>query len=298
MVVAHEGNDLRQKSARESTVYQKHEQYVTASHKLLLWNLSKQNINHKEEDMYKVKATVVDIKGDQEKFPCHAGHKVGDEAFFNGDTWTGRFCVDLWPGVASKAAAIHAAGPKYVEPVSHYVFNYVSVSRSDPGKKIYDGLGFKNVFEGYDLPKYHMANLVGGSNAFKWPPPREKVVRPVTVMCPDLRTAVVVKLEAIDVAEGGFALPYFRRQMVILDRVLKKQGIQTDQILNEFSKEEQLEIYPPLSPIEVQVLVEELVDVGHMEIKDGEARVIKKGEVKVDDFKKGLTPEERKALSL
>jgi hypothetical protein len=86
--------------------------------------------------------------------------------------------------------------------------------------------------------------------------------------------------------------------MVILDRVLKKQGLQANKILNEFSKEEQLEIYPPLSPIEVQVLVEELEIVGHMELKDGKAYVTKKGEAKVADFKKGLTAEEKKALKV
>jgi hypothetical protein len=143
-----------------------------------------------------------------------------------------------------------------------------------------------------------MAQLVGSGNAFRWPPPSETRFPPVRVICPDIRTAVVVQLEVFDVSSGGFCLPYFRRQMVILDRVLKKQGIQADQILNEFSKEEQLEIYPPLSPIEVQVLVEELDFVGHMQLKDGKASVTKKGETKVADFKNSLTVEEKRALKV
>ncbi len=248
--------------------------------------------------MFNVKATVVDILGDQEKFPCHAGHKIGDEVIFDGESYTGRLCPDLWPEVTAKAAALHAAGPRHMEPLNYYPFWYVCVSQADPNKKIYDGRGFKNIFEGYNIPKYHMAQLAGGSKVFSWPPPSEKIVRPVTVICPDFRTAVVVELEAFDVSAGGFSLPYYRRQMVILDRVLKKQGIEVDKILNEFSKEEQLDIYPPLSPIEVQVLVEELELVGHLQIKDGKAYVTKKGETKVADFKKGLTVVEKEALKL
>jgi hypothetical protein len=32
------------------------------------------------------------------------------------------------------------------------------------------------------------------------------------------------KLEAFDLADKGYALPFFRRMMTILDKVLKKRG--------------------------------------------------------------------------
>jgi len=248
--------------------------------------------------MYKVKITVVEIKGDESKFPCHCLHKIGDEVIFDGGTYTGYLCVDLWPKVTEKAAILYAAGPRYIEPINFLAVHYAPVSQKDPSKKIYDGLGFRAVYEGYnDISQYHMANLIG-SDEFKWPPVKERVRRPVRITCPDPRTGVVVELEAFDVADGGYAKTFFRRQMMILDKVLNKQGVETEKILNQFSKEEILDIYPPLSPIMVQVLVEELTLVGHMKISDGKAYVTDKGQVKVQEFKKSLSAEERNALKI
>jgi uncharacterized repeat protein (TIGR04076 family) len=247
--------------------------------------------------MYKVKITVVEIKGDQSKFPCHCLHKIGDEVIFDGGTYTGSLCVDLWPKVTEKAAMLYNAGPRYIESFNYLLVHYTPVSQEDPSRKIYDGLGFRSVFEGYNIPKYHMENL-NGKDEFKWPPVTERIFRPVTVMCPDPRTAVVVKLEAFDIADGGYAKTFFRRQMMILDKVLKKQGIQADRILDEFSKEEIENIYPPLTPIMVRVMVEELTLIGHLNINDGKAYVTKKGEAKVGEFKKSLSPEEKRALKV
>jgi uncharacterized repeat protein (TIGR04076 family) len=248
--------------------------------------------------MFKVRIIVVDIKGDESKFPCHCLHKIGDEVIFDGGTYTGSLCVDLWPKVTEKAAILYAAGPRYIEPINYLAVHYTPVSQADPSRKISDGLGFRAVYEGYnDISKYHMANLIG-SDEFKWPPVKEKVCRPVRVMCPDPRTAVVVQLEAFDVADGGYATTFFRRQMVILDRVLKKQGIQTDKILNEFTEKEISDIYPPLSPIMVQVLVEELELVGHIKINDGKVYMTERGVKKVEEFKERLSEEEREALKV
>jgi uncharacterized repeat protein (TIGR04076 family) len=245
---------------------------------------------------YKVKATVIDIMGDQEKFPCHFLHKIGDEAIFDGESWTGRLCPDLWPGVTEKGAMLFHAGPRYTPHMTYSIVGIHGNKQCEPSNKIYDGRGFKSAFEPYDLPKYHMAQLSGGGR--KWPPPKQRIARPVRVMCPDLKTAVVMELEAIDLATGGFALPYYRRQMVIMDRVFKKQGIEADKILNEFSKHEIEDIFPPLSPGGVDRLVEELELTGHMELKDGKAYVTKRGEAKVQDFKKSLTAAEREALKV
>jgi hypothetical protein len=248
--------------------------------------------------MYKVRIRVVEIKGDQSRYPCHCLHKIGDEVIFDGGTYTGSLCVDLWPIVTEKAAKLYAAGPRYIEPFNYLLVHYTPVSQEDPSRKIYDGKGFRSVFEGYPhVPKYHMANL-NAKDEFKWPPVEERIFRPITVMCPDPRTAVVVQLEAFDVADGGYATTFFRRQMVILDRVLKKPGIQAEEILDEFSKKEIEDIYPPLSPVMVRVMVEELVLIGHMKINDGKAYVTDKGKVKVGEFKKSLSAEERKALKV
>ena len=88
----------------------------------------------------------------------------------------------------------------------------------------------------------------------------------------------------------------FSPKLVILKKVLPKPGIEVDKILNEFSKKEIEGIYPALNQVMMQVLIEELELIGYLEIKDGKATVTKKGEAKLEDFKKSLTTEEREAL--
>ena len=56
--------------------------------------------------------------------------------------------------------------------------------------------------------------------------------------------------------------------------------------------------FPPLSPGGVDRLVEELEITDHVELKDRKVYVTKKGEAKVEDFKKSITAEERKALKI
>jgi hypothetical protein len=168
----------------------------------------------------------------------------------------------------------------------------------DPGLKKYDGLGFRNVLETPCEPQYHMANLAP-KNAFKWPPhPERTVCKDPIVVCGDIRTAAMFKIEAIDIADKGFHVPYYRRQMVILDKVLANPAIEEDKILGLFSKEENEGIYPALSQIMIQALNEELELIGYLEIKNGKVTVTQKGEAKLEDFKKSLTVEERDALKL
>ena len=38
-----------------------------------------------EESVSQVKATLVDWLGDEERYPCHFGHKIGDEFIFDGE---------------------------------------------------------------------------------------------------------------------------------------------------------------------------------------------------------------------
>jgi hypothetical protein len=248
--------------------------------------------------MFKTRAVVVDFLGDKEKYPCHHQYQIGDEFVWDGESFLGRICPSLATLVVPKLIELHAAGPRYRGPLYYYPFLYSPVSAEDPGRKKYDGLGFRNVFERYSEPKHHMANLAS-SSAFRWPPPEERTaLRDVTMICPDYRTSVLVKLEAFDLSDKGRNIPYFRREMVILDKILKKPGIKADKILDEFSMEQIEGIYPALSPIMVQVLVEELDLVGYVGIHAEGVTISKKGEAKLDDFKKSLSPEEREALAV
>jgi uncharacterized repeat protein (TIGR04076 family) len=248
--------------------------------------------------MFQVKATLVAFIGDEEKYPCHMQHKIGDEIVFDGERYIGRLCPDVWPLLAPKVCALHQAGPRYVEPHYYYPFWYAPPSVRDVSRKVFDGLGFKSVLKTHLEPQYHMANLAP-PNAWKWPPhPERTVAQQVAVTCPDPRTAAVFQLEAFDLSEKGFDVPFFRRQMTILDRVLKNPGIPRNQILDQFSKQEREEIYPPLVMELMIPLIEELELLGYMEIKDGNAVVTEKGKTKLCDFRSSLSPEEREALEV
>jgi len=248
--------------------------------------------------MFKVKSTVVGFLGDEVTYPCHFQYKIGDEFIFDGEKFIGRVCPNVFPLLAPKIIQLHAAGPRYTEPWQYYPFWYTAVSVKDPSSKIRDGLGFKNVLKTPVSPKYHMANLMP-TDAWKWPPQKERTIaRDPMVICTDTRTSVLLKLEAFDLSDNGYDIPFFRRQMAILSRVLPKEGIAVDKILNEFSNEEKEGIYPALNPVFLQVLVEELEIIGYLEIKNGKASVTEKGKAKLEDFKVSLSAEEREALQI
>ncbi len=42
--------------------------------------------------MFQVKATVIGFAGDEEKYPCHFQHKVGDTFIYDGEKYIGRIC--------------------------------------------------------------------------------------------------------------------------------------------------------------------------------------------------------------
>jgi uncharacterized repeat protein (TIGR04076 family) len=248
--------------------------------------------------MFKVKATVIDILGDEEKYPCHFNYKIGDEIIWTGSEFKGRICPAILSMLSQKVQNLYTAGPRYIEPGYYHPFWYASVSTYDPSLKKYDGIGFKPVLKTIEDPQYSMSKL-RPANSFKWPPhPERTVAKDITLMCPDLRAAVLLKLEAFDLADDGDSVTYFRRNMCLLDRVMPKPGIGVASIINEFTKKEIEEIYPPLSRMLVNLIVEDLELLGYLKIEDGKATVTKKGEVKVEAFKKSLSAEEREALNI
>jgi len=248
--------------------------------------------------VFKVRAKIQSFLGDENKYPCHFGYKIGEEIIYDGEKFIGRICPDILTALAPKVFAMFAAGPRYIEPAYYYPFWYAPPSIRDESKKISDGLGFKNVLQTHKESQYHMANLIT-PKAFNWPPYKKRTVfRSNAFICPDTRTATLVKLEAFDLSDKGSATPWFRRQMVILGKVLQKPGIVLNKIINEFSEKETYEIYPALSPILLQTLVEELELMGYVEIQNKSVRPTGKGKTKFQEFKAGLTGEERKALKI
>jgi len=249
--------------------------------------------------MFKVKITVIGFQGDPVRYPCHFGHKIGDTIIYDGEKFIGRFCSGVLVPIAQQVDNLVKMGPRYKPPGHYYPFWYAPVSLADESMKKYDGMGFKNVFiNSYNEPQYHMANLAP-KGAFCWPPsPYNSVQNDVTVMCGDLRTAVVYKLEAFDLADAGFGIFYYRRSMVLLDKILRKPGVALDKLMGEFTRDE-IEIpYPALSPQLIEALVENMGLVGHLKVENGTVIATEKGAGKVAEFKKSLSQEEREALNL
>ncbi len=250
--------------------------------------------------MFQVKATVVGFMGDEEKYPCHFQHKIGDQFIYDGEKYIGRICPGLSAVLVPRMMDFFAAGPRMVpSPQYYYAFWYAPVSRRDDTKKIYDGIGFRNVLKSAVEPPRHIAALKP-MNAFDWPPAGERTVfldRSI-VICGDTRTSLIMKVEAFDLADKGDSVTYFRREMSILHKVQAKPGIRVERILGEFSKAQIEEIYPALSPIMIQILSEELELMGYIKISKGKATVTPKGEKKLKAFKKSLTGEERLALRM
>ncbi len=250
--------------------------------------------------MFQVRATVIGFVGDEEKYPCHFQHKIGDQFIYDGEKYIGRICPGLSAQLVPRMMGFFAAGPRKVPtPQHYYAFWYAPVSRKEDKNKICDGIGFRNVLETAVEDDRHIANLKP-AHAFDWPPISERTVNLDTsvVVCGDTRTSLKMKIEAFDLAELGDSTPYFRREMSILNKVLPKPGIKTAQILKEFSTAEIEGIYPALSPIMIQVLCEELELMDYLKIEKGKATVTPKGEAKLKAFKKGLSKEEKSALNM
>jgi uncharacterized repeat protein (TIGR04076 family) len=248
--------------------------------------------------MFKVKATMIGFAGDEERYPCHFGYKVGDEIIFDGEKFIGRICLQVLPLLNKHVPPLFAAGSRYVNPFYYYPFFYAPLSKKAPEQKKYDGLGFEIVKETIVEPRYHMANFKP-PNAFKWPVHDKRDINiDIVARCDDLRTAATFKFEAFDLADRGDAIPYFRKAMLILSKVLSEPGVEVSKIIGLFPKKHLEEIYPGLNPVLVEVLAEELEILGYLEIEEGKASVTKKGEAKLNDFKASLSTEEKEALEI
>jgi hypothetical protein len=205
----------------------------------------------------------------------------------------------MLPELAQKLANLHVAGPRYVEPASYYAFWYSPLSVVNKDKKVYDGNGFDPVLKNITEPPYHLCTLMD-PNAFKWPPCPERIVaKDITMRCPDVRTCGLFKFSVYDLADCGQDLPYFRRQITMMDRILKAGGsYEIEKIGDLYDNFERMEIYPPLVREMILPLVEELELINFAVIKDGIITITDAGAARVERFKAETTPDVIKALKL
>jgi hypothetical protein len=250
--------------------------------------------------VFQVKATVIGFAGNEEKYPCHFQHKIGDTFIYDGEKYIGRICPGLSAAVVPRMMDFFAAGPRPVpSPQYYYAFWYAPVSRRDESNTKFDGIGFRNVLHTEVEPPGSIASLKP-SHAFDWPPVNQRTValNNSIITCGDTRTSLQMRIEAFDLADKGDSVTYFRREMSILSRVLRKPGIELNRILDEFTTEEIEGIYPALSPILVQILVEELALIQYVTVEGGKVTATEKGEAKIELFRNSLTAEEREALKV
>jgi len=253
--------------------------------------------------VFKVKATVTGFDKDEQKYPCHFRYKIGEEITYDGETITGRVCPSMAPVFGRAFNDLLASGGRHQEgedPKSYFPFWHSPLSVADPAYKKYDGVGFRSTpvrpEEGY--------RYIADETLFDTPPGGKYIIgkgtakREFSLVCGDKHTLVRFKVEAFDLADKGDSLPYYRRTMSILDKVIRKPGIPLDKILSEFSKDQIYDIYPTLGQKIIAALVGELELLAYVDVVNGKVTATAKGKKKLQIFIAGLTAEEKKALQL
>jgi hypothetical protein len=207
---------------------------------------------------YKVRCKLIKFLGDEEKYPCHFNYVIGDEFYYDGAVFTGKICPAI---LGSMAPAI--------SKVSHtnlVLFRFSPLSTRDPSMAKYDGIGFRPLKEYPDDYEDFLKKLEGITDDSQMGYPEG-----LTFECGDKRTWAQFLCEAVDLAAGGFHLPYYRRQIAILEKIKAEPGIETGEIRDRFTDWEREEIYPPLTPPMVRLMLNELRQVNYIEIRDGKA---------------------------
>jgi hypothetical protein len=59
--------------------------------------------------------------------------------------------------------------------------------------------------------------------------------------------------------------------MSILEKIKAKPGMTIEGILNQFTQWEREEIYPPIYPLNVSLMLEEMATVDYIELREGRA---------------------------
>ena len=246
--------------------------------------------------MFQVKATLVEFLGDEQKYPCHFSHNVGDEFVFDGEHFHGRLCPHVITVLMPKMEAMYDAGPRYVQPPYYSPFWYAPLSARDASMKDYDGVGWRALPEDIPEPPYSLKALLP-RGAFAYPTASQRnIVKDVMVLCPDVRTSALFRVEAFDLAERGEASPYFRKQMAILEVVRKNDGIGVEDVRDKLSSAHREKIYPLAAPVLIVALTEELEVMGYVRVEGGRLHITPAGEAKIEAFKKGVTDDVKKAL--
>jgi uncharacterized repeat protein (TIGR04076 family) len=200
---------------------------------------------------FKVRCRLVAFMGDAEEYPCHFGYKIGDEIIYDGERFIGRVCLSLMGNMISALKILHDLGAKGSR---RSLMRYGGHSRLDPDMKKYDGHGYAPLKQSPGTGT--MSSMQSGG----WP-----------VSCNDTRTSALFIAEPFDLASGGFDTPFYMREMSILEKIKNEPGIKAEMIISRFTDWERDEIFPPLTPVVVELMLDELAETGYIELRDGKA---------------------------
>ena len=206
---------------------------------------------------FKVRAKFLGFFADEEKYPCHFDYKIGEEIIYDGARFEGRLCPGLLNVLIPKVKIMADSGTRHYQWTLFRKHGGPSVR--DPSMKDHDGIGFRML----DKPPDEM------EKQFFVP-----VEKGVVVCCEDVRTLAAFRVEPIDLADGGFYLGDYKRQMEILQKIREKPGMTVDEILGQFGEEEK-KLYIKLSPDFVNCALEEMARVNYIDLRNGRAYPVK-----------------------
>ena len=202
---------------------------------------------------FKVRAKFLGFLADEEKYPCHFDYKIGEEIIYNGAQFEGRLCPGLLNVLIPKIKIMVYSGTMHFRMVLFRKHGGPSVR--DPSMKEHDGIGFR------------MLDRAPDDMEKKFFVPVEKGT---IVCCEDVRTLAAFLLEPIGLADGGFYLGDYKRQMEFLDKIKADPGLTVNELINKYSDNEK-KMYPPLLPDFVHQALEEMAAVNYIELKNGKA---------------------------
>jgi uncharacterized repeat protein (TIGR04076 family) len=210
---------------------------------------------------FKVKCTLIGFMNDVEKFPCHFDYKIGEEFTYDGERIEGRICPGVLLTMVPTIWQTFFSGKRAYERI---IFKYSGLSAKDPSMKQYDGIGYRPLKEA-------PAGSGNRSSIVVSPDRPTELKGGGSFACADCRTSAYFSVEPIDIASGGYTLPYYRRELSVLEKVIKNPGATVAEILEKFTDFERDEIYPPLYEVNVQLMLDELEEVGYVELREGKA---------------------------
>jgi uncharacterized repeat protein (TIGR04076 family) len=209
--------------------------------------------------MFKVRCKLISFEGDETKFPCHFNYKIGDEFYYDGVYFTGKICPGLFASMMPVIHGVYLLGNKYSENI---MYRYRGLDVRDPSMAKYDGAGFRPLKTPEESSPATMRKGVSYD-------PKTGKAKGGHFLCADDRILAHFTCEAVDLSDSEYAMPFYRREISILEKIEAEPGIKTTEILDRFTEFERDEIGPPLTPVLLEVMLDALTDMNYIEIRDG-----------------------------